>query len=347
MSDAPLLLGIDGGNTKTVALLARADGSVVGTARRLACADPYVVGIDAAADMVIATAEEARLGARRAGAGESIAHAAASMAGADWPEDLDELTSALRPSWPSIRVVNDALGALRAAVPHGPGVVVVAGTGAAIGARGPDGTTWHSSFWQEPHGARELAMRTVQALIRAELGIDPPSSLTGRVLQATGDATVEALLHRRTRRGPSRWAEFDGLAGVLLDAAADGDPTAVAIVHEQGESLGRTALAAARRVGIGDEPFPLALTGGLFRHEGTHLAEALIETVHAERPEARPVRPGLPPVAGALLLAFDDASIPVTLDVERRLASTLATDALYDTRATVATSGDQVAGSGS
>ena len=59
--------------------------------------------------------------------------------------------------------------------------------------------------------------------------------------------------------------------------------------------------------GIPDGPFPLALTGGLFRHEGTHLAEALIETVHAERPEAKPVRAELPPVAGALLLAFDDA----------------------------------------
>ena len=340
MTDEPLLLGIDGGNTKTVALVARADGTVVGTARRLACADPYVVGIADAAEVVIATAAEALRAARDAGTDGSIAHAAASMAGADWPEDLDDLSSALRTSWPSIRVVNDALGALRAAVPEGPGVVVVAGTGAATGARGPDGTVWHSSFWQEPQGARELAVRTVHALIRSELGMEPAGSLTARVLRATGDASVEALLHRRTRRGPSRWAEFDGLAGILLDAAADGDVTAEAIVREQGVSLGRTALAAARRVGIPDGPFPLALTGGLFRHEGTHLAEALIETVHAERPEAKPVRAELPPVAGALLLAFDDAGIPVTAEMEARLSSTLPTDALYDTRAAVISGGD-------
>ncbi len=339
MTDEPLLLGIDGGNTKTVALVARADGTVVGAARRLACADPYVVGIAGAVAVVVATAADALQAARAGGALGSIRHAAASMAGADWPEDIDELTAALRPSWPSIRVVNDALGALRAAVPAGPGVVVVAGTGAATGSRGPDGRTWHSSFWQEPHGARELAERTVQALIRAELGTESATSLVERVLTATGDRTVEDLLHRRTRRGPARWAEFDGLAGVLLDAAADGDPTAEAIVRHQGASLGRTALAAARRVGIPAAPFPLALTGGLFRHAGTHLAEALIETVRSERPEVEPVRPELPPVAGALLLAFDDDGIGLTAGVEARLAAGLPTDALYDTRAALAPGG--------
>jgi N-acetylglucosamine kinase-like BadF-type ATPase len=340
VADEALLLGIDGGNTKAVALVARVDGTVVGTARRLACADPYAVGTAEAIAVVTATAEEALLAARVAGTDGWITQAAASMAGADWPEDLAELSAALRPSWPSIRVVNDALGALRAAVPDGPGVVVVAGTGAATGSRGPDGSTWHSSFWQEPQGARELAVRTMQALVRVDLGIEPATSLTARVLAATGDPTVEALLHRRTRRGPSRWAAFDGLAGVLLDAAADGDPTAEAIVREQGVSLGRTALAAARRVGIPEGPFPLALTGGLFRHEGTHLAEALIETVHAQRPDAEPVRPGLPPVAGALLLAFDDAGIAVTAEVEARLSATLPTEALYDTRAAAPIGGD-------
>jgi N-acetylglucosamine kinase-like BadF-type ATPase len=90
MVDGRLLLGIDGGNTKTVALVARADGTVVGTARRLACADPYVVGLAEAAEVVIATAEEARLAAREAGAHDSVAQAAASMAGADWPEDITE-----------------------------------------------------------------------------------------------------------------------------------------------------------------------------------------------------------------------------------------------------------------
>ena len=340
MADGRLLLGIDGGNTKTVALVARADGTVVGTARRLACADPYAVGIADALEVVTAAADEALLAARIAGADGSIAHAAASMAGADWPEDIAELAGALDRSWPSIRVVNDALGALRSAVPEGPGVVVVAGTGAATGSRGPDGSTWHSSFWQEPQGARELAVRTMQAVVRVDLGIEPATSLTARVLAATGDRTVEELLHRRTRRGPSRWAGFDGLAGVLLDAAADGDPTAEAIVREQGVSLGRTALGAARRVGIPDGPFPLALTGGLFRHAGTHLAEALLETVQAVRPEARPVRPELPPVAGALLLAFDDAGIAVTADVEARLRTTLPTEALYDTRAAVPIGGD-------
>ena len=37
----PLLLGVDGGNSKTIALLARRDGSIVGAGRAGAC-DHYV-----------------------------------------------------------------------------------------------------------------------------------------------------------------------------------------------------------------------------------------------------------------------------------------------------------------
>jgi N-acetylglucosamine kinase-like BadF-type ATPase len=329
-----LLLGVDGGNTKTIALLAMRDGTVVGSGRSLGTADIHATTPELALDAVeraVAGALEAASIVHVAGRAAEIETSAFSIAGSDWPEDTELLVSLLGERWPSPVVVNDAIGALRAAIPAGPGVVVVCGTGTATGARGSDGRTWHTSFWQEPQGARELGEFTIRAIARADLGIDPPTELTARALTLLDAADVESVLHRRTRRGPARWTEPAILAPVLLDTAEAGDATAVAIVRGHGVALGTYALAAMRRVGAVDQPFGVALTGGVFRHPGRLLRDATIAAVLAGAPLAHEVVPSVEPVAGALLLAFDAAGIEVAGDVERRLRATLPEAALYET----------------
>jgi N-acetylglucosamine kinase-like BadF-type ATPase len=350
-----LLLGVDGGNTKTVAAVATPDGTIVGTARILRGSDIYAVEPEAAvaiqlevADRALAAAEAAQAGPApaapaapsadepggsrdRAGAAPSVS-AAFSLAGADWPEDIALLEGRLGARWPGAVVVNDAIGALRAAIPDGPGVVVVCGTGAATGARGPDGRTWHSSFWQEPQGAHELGVRTLQAIARAELGIDPPTALTERVLAATGEPDVEALLHHMHGRETANRRDPASLAWVLLETAAAGDPAATAIVETHGAELGRTALAAARRTGIDlAGPFALALSGGVLRHPSAGLRQAIASTVRAGAPLAELVGPPPEPVAGAVLLAFDAAGLPASPEIRARIREGLAATDLYET----------------
>jgi N-acetylglucosamine kinase-like BadF-type ATPase len=299
----------------------------VGAARVLGCADIYAVGREAALEVVWAAVDEAL-----ASAGDApVRQAAFSMAGADWPEDHDLLRDALAGRFRDPVVVNDALGALRAAIPTGPGVVVAGGTGTATGARGPDGQTWHTSFWQEPQGAHELAQKALLAVYRAELGIGPATALTAAILEATGAPDVETVLHRQSRR-VDRWRAIDALAPVLLDTAASGDAVALALVQEHGASLGRTAVAAARRVGIGAEPFDLALAGGLFRHPATDLGTAVADAVREALPAVHVIRPDLEPAAGALLLAFDAAGIEVEDGVAARLHETMPAARLFDTR---------------
>lgn len=343
-TDRRLVLGVDGGNTKTIALAATTDGTVVGAARALGGSDIYAVGVDAAIASIDRLADEALRAARSGpgadpGGGSAAAPAAAafSLAGADWPEDIAVLRERLAARWPEPLVVNDAIGALRAAVPHGPGVVVVCGTGAATGARGADGRTWHSSFWQEPQGAYELGVRALHAVFRAELRIDPPTALRAAVLEALGERDVEAVLHRTTRREGRDRQLAAGLAPVLLDVAEGGDPVAIAIVRAQGVSLGQTALAAARQVGIERLPFALALAGGVLRHAGAALRETIVATVLADAPQASVVRPTVEPAAGALLLAFDRAGVEVTEAVEARLRATLPPADLFDTHPASAT----------
>ncbi|HEY7591117.1 MAG TPA: BadF/BadG/BcrA/BcrD ATPase family protein [Candidatus Limnocylindrales bacterium] len=339
-----LLAGVDGGNTKTIALVARPDGTIVGAGRALGCADIHAVAVERALPVVARA-----LDAASKQVDEPVRHVAFSMAGADWDEDHVLLAERLGERWPVAAVVNDAIGALRAAIPEGPGVVVVCGTGAATGARGPDGSTWHSSFWQEPQGASELGTRALLAVVAADLGIAPPTSLRDAFLRALGESSVEAVLHRWTHRERhERTDKVDPavLAPLLLDAAEANDPVAVEIVDSHGRALGRTALAATRRVGIGGGPFHLALAGGVFRHPARHLADALVRTVRETAPSVEVVAAELEPAAGALLLAFDAAGIAVDEGVERRLRASLPKGDLYDTYALPAAASRQDAAPG-
>ena len=326
-SDGRLFIGVDGGNTKAVALAAGADGSIAGAARELGCSDIYAVPVDEAIGRLLRVTDDAL--AQAAGRVPEVGGIAFSLAGADWPEDIALLETRLRAHWPAAVVVNDAIGALRAAVPTGPGVAVVCGTGATTGARGPDGRTWHASFWQLPQGAHELGVFALQAVYRAALGIDRPTLLTERLLAATGEPDVEAILHRTTRRERRDGRLAATLAHVLLDAAEEGDPTALDLVRSHGTALGQTALAAARQVGIADDRYTLALAGGVLRHAGTVLRETIVATVRADAPRVGVATSRLEPAAGAVLLAFDAAGIGVDAAVEDRLHETM--PAIFDT----------------
>jgi N-acetylglucosamine kinase-like BadF-type ATPase len=330
MGTEGLVLGVDGGNTKTIALLARPDGRLLGYGRALGCADIHSVGEDAARPVVKAAITDA-LAMAQARPAEVVA-AWFSMAGADWPEDVTALEGSLRSAWPAARVVNDGLGALRAAIPTGPGVVVAAGTGATTAARGPHDRTWHAGFWQHPQGAGELADQALRAVFGAHLGTEPQTRLVGRLLAATGEPDVKSLLHRATRRGSSLFGAFSWLAPALIDVAAEGDPIARRIVLEHGAGLGRIALAAARAVGIEDDAFAIALVGGLFRHADRALASAVLATVRERAPGAIEVAAAFAPSYGALLLALDDVGTPSDPDVEATLRATLAPETIFETR---------------
>ncbi|HMO60320.1 MAG TPA: BadF/BadG/BcrA/BcrD ATPase family protein, partial [Roseiflexaceae bacterium] len=212
-----LILGVDGGNTKTLALVVRCDGTIVG-AGRAGCGDIYGAVSPAAAIAEIEQAVEEALAAAGVVAADLVA-GAFSLAGADWPEDFALLEAAMRRAGygRTITVVNDAIGALYAGSPDGTGVAVACGTGAAIGARNAAGQIWHSSFWQEPQGAGELSSRALRAVYRAELGIDPPTMLTALILAAFAATSVEAVLHQLTARDMARPEVRRQLVRPLID----------------------------------------------------------------------------------------------------------------------------------
>jgi len=329
-----IFLGVDAGNTKTLAVAATEDGAIIGSGRS-GCGDIYgastpeeaLANIDGAVDVALESAGVAR---------GDVCAAGCSLAGADWPEDYEYLYAKLAErGFPErCAIVNDGLGALRAGTADNVGVAVVCGTGAATGARGVDGRSWHASFWQVAGGgAYRLGFAAIDAMLLAELGLAPSTVLTPRLLGHYGYDDVGKLLHDFSRRVDPMPRRADALAHLVLDAATEGDDVAREIVRSQAWDMGRIAVAAARKVGFDDSEFPLVLAGGVLRHESTVLADDIVETVRDAGLGAVPVRSVLEPVVGALLLGFDKAGVDsVDSQFRSNLLRSMPDQALFHTK---------------
>ena len=321
------VLAIDAGNSKTIALVARVDGRIVGAGRR-GGGDIYGVGEPAA---YAAHAEAARLAMVQAGvSADAIKAYVLSAAGADWPEDFDAIRAgSVVHGLPMPQVVNDAMGGLRAGSPDGAGVAVVCGTGSAIGAKAADGRVWHSSFWIGAYGGGSLGDAAIRAMVREALGHGPATQLTQALQTHFGLDSAEAVLHHLTHRGSGIRPRT--LSRLVLDVAASGDPVALAIAREQAEALGDYAITAARRVGLDTGHFTLVLSGGVLRHSSDLIADGIVARVRATLPQAQPVRAEFEPAVGALLLALEQGGVPVDDAVLFNVRATMPAAELFAT----------------
>jgi len=331
-SKPSLLLGVDGGNTKTVALVSTLEGAILGVGRA-GRSDIYNTADERVALNEVHSAVTAALTMAGADA-EDLAVGTFSMAGADWPEDIDLLRRAMIKFGfgQRIQIVNDALGALRAGAPDGIGAAVICGTGIAIGARNTQERIWYSGHWAVAFGGAEFGQRALLAVYEAHLGLGPPTSLTDSVISFFDATSTEEVLHRCTARGTDRhWMEQARLAPLLIQEAASGDEVACAIVREGGTRNADVALVAARAVGLDAGPFPLVLAGGVLRHPSRLLEKTIRDRVMESLPMVSVVDNSPEPVVGAVLLARDLLDARPDQAVTDRLVASLPGDWLFAT----------------
>ena len=123
-----LAIGVDAGGTATVAA-ASIDGAYQDTVRG-SPGNASSLGVAAATDAIVATVR--RIARERTPAALFVA-----AAGAGRSDVRDPMLAALRAAFPKTTLVaieDDTRVALRAAIPDGPGVVVIAGTGSVANA---------------------------------------------------------------------------------------------------------------------------------------------------------------------------------------------------------------------
>jgi len=319
-----MILGVDGGGTKTLAVAVDSAGRVVGTGRS-GPSNYQVLGLDAAVRSLRSAVRSALSSVPRT---ERLSRAVFGLAGADFELDRSRLERALAAmdelSGAPVVVRNDAEVALVGAVAGVRGVAVCAGTGAiAVGMDGLDRVAradgWGYLLGDEGSGYW-IGLEALRAVVRREDG----RARRGRELERAvlGSLQVEdapALLDWTYGR-PASVNDIAALAPLVLAAAAQGDPEAARIVHRAGERLGRATCAVVRRLGFSGEAFPLVALGGLLQ---SSLAAGLRRPVEAAVDKAAPGGawqvPLLPAEFGAVLLgAILDGIAPDDLVADLR-----------------------------
>jgi N-acetylglucosamine kinase len=296
------VLGIDAGGTKTVCLLADAEGRVVAEARG-GGANLQSVG-ELEVEKVLYAAMEAAL------AGRDVAPAAICLgiAGVDRPADAETIRSIMHRVGYKARtlVVNDALVALEAGAADQPGVVIVAGTGSIAYGRNRSGQAARAGGWGyligDEGGGFWIGRSALASVVRQFDGRGPATQLTALVLQHMGLASPTELIHEIYYRDLHRRA-IAGLAALVHQAASQGDAVAAQILVRAGTELASAAASVIARLGMRGDAFPTVLAGGIFR--GVPALAKDVETRLSEIAPRSTVRPlEVEPAVGAVRLAL-------------------------------------------
>jgi N-acetylmuramic acid 6-phosphate etherase len=308
---APLVMGIDGGGSKTLALLAGEDGQLIG--RGLAGPSNFqLVGIPAAR---AALQDALRLAFHSASVPDQrLAALCLGMAGVSRPGDrkwLDDwlATSASEQIADRVEIVTDGALLLWAGTPEGWGVGVISGTGSiAMGCR-PDGRWARAGGWGPQMGdegsAYALGWAALHAITQAADGRGPVTRLTGLVLETWGLPDAASLVGYIYQQSESH-TRIASLGPLVSQAASEGDMVALEIQAQAAADLAKMAVSVARQLGFtGTMPcsVPCALGGGVVIHNEA-IVQGLVEAARRDGVNLEPVEKVSEPAWGAVRLAL-------------------------------------------
>jgi glucosamine kinase len=293
------VVGLDVGGSKTRAVLADAGGVLAETV--VGSANVASVGAGEATRQLSAALE--RLG------GTDIRRVCAGAAGADSPDQREQLAAVIAGLLPKARVtvVHDAQ-LLLAAAGLDTGIALISGTGSVAWGVDPAGRTWRAGGWGyllgdegSGYGVARSAVRHVLARLDRD---EAPDRLTAALVARCGLAGPEAL-QERFYANPERryWARQ---AGVVFELAAAGDPAGRRIVDEAADALSALVRTVA---GVLGSTGPLVCAGGLITHQPLLLARLRHDLAGAGITDIRLL--DRDPVHGAVHLARECGAVLV------------------------------------
>jgi N-acetylglucosamine kinase-like BadF-type ATPase len=292
-----LILGIDGGGTRTRAsilagdkLLAHAEN---GSIKRLR------VGAEAAETHLRALLKEVYAQAGVTGVyAASVGVASASMPGtAEWITAVFHDFAVERSE-----VVGDEVIALDAAFRGGPGILQIAGTGSNTIGRAPDGSRetaggWSSHLGDEGSGYW-IGLHSLRRALKAH-DREQPTQVLEKIGEIWGTPDLDDLVNLGdSTPGP----DFAALAPAINELAEAGDPVAVEVLRQAAADLVEFVLlvrAKLRRKHAIAGEVPVAWTGGVIEHM-TLVREAFFAGLKAAAPLMPVGRESVVSLEGAL-----------------------------------------------
>lgn len=304
-----LLLGVDGGGSKTRAVVTDGAGVVLGEGLA-GPSNPLRVGVGEAVSAIRDAVDKAcaEAGVRRV----EIVAAEVGLAGVKRADIRERMNAAVAElGIKTVEVVTDADIALYGATEGKPGLVIIAGTGSiccGINARGRRACAggWGPVAGDEGSGSW-LARRALQAVARATDGRGQRTSLVEAACEyfnvtAADDLSTAVYAPNMTN------SRIAGFSRRVVAAAKRRDALAREIVEEAGRELALAAAAVIRKLKMERERFQVAYVGGVFAAGGLIL-DPLKEELAQVAPRAFVAPPVLAPAEAAARMAGEQLQL--------------------------------------
>lgn len=302
-----LVLGVDGGGTKTAAWLATAgptesqDILGKGTAGP---GNPRAVGFETAQQNILAAIAAAFADAKLPH--QPAAAACFGLAGAGRPEEQQQIETWAkdRRFAQRIQVVGDAELVLAAAAPDNVGIALISGTGSLAWGRNAKGETARAGGWGyligDEGSGYAIAVAALRAAMQAADGWGPKSALLEEFQRHFAISRPEQVVERIYDPSMTRRQIAELAASVF--AIAEYDRVARQLIDRAAADLAAMVNKLAARLSFSRNDYRLALAGGVLIHQPTFHQTVLDELV---RMKVEPKTSTLvaEPVRGAVELA--------------------------------------------
>ncbi|MEJ5251063.1 MAG: hypothetical protein HPY54_07860 [Chthonomonadetes bacterium] len=312
-----LVMGIDGGQSTTRALIADTEGNLLG------------LGVGGAANHIHEPGGPERLrqslrdavnGALQSASLPPDTRFAVALCGMTGGGALVEEICQQELPAEKVVVTHDTRTALYCITQGAPGAVVIAGTGSVAYGMNELGETAAVGGWGYLMGdegsAYWIALQALNVCTRAEDGRIPNTWLKRAILTHFGLDSLRAL-HQRIYSGQMSRAEIASAARAVSDAARLGERMAIRILGSAGRELGMMAVVVLRKLGMQYQRVKVGIVGGV-ANAPQPLHEAFRERVYRST-LAEVVSPRFPMVVSAVCMALEQAGVPVGEAMWQRL----------------------------
>ena len=298
------VVGVDGGGTKTEAVVMDAHQRVIGEGLA-GPSNPLRVGIAGAAASIREAIDNACASAKLR-RGDLVA-AQIGLAGARRQELRERMRETLTPlDIGEIEVVTDASIALYGATGGAPGLVVIAGTGSICCGINARRKRFCAGGWGpiagDEGGGAWLARRALRAVAHAFDGRGPQTALTDLAcayFHVTSPDDLTTAIYAPTITNE----RLAGFGRDVVNAAKEEDSVALQIVADGGTELGYAACAVIRHLQMERDRFQIAYVGGVFKAAGDLMLDTLREEVRKVAPRAFFDPPHFAPAVAAARMA--------------------------------------------
>ena len=300
-----LVIGVDGGGTKSVAWVAALDhstnGAVLGRGQS-GPSNPRSVGFHAAQSAIADAIGNALIDAKRPKAPAAAAWFGVAGAGRQSEQGQLEAWARLEGKLAHrVRVSGDAEPILAAAAADHWGIALIGGTGSLAWGRNQQGVVARTGGWGyligDEGSAYAIAVAAIRAVMQAADGRRPNTSLLDSFLEYFGAASTADMIEMVYSPNMTR----DRIAGsAQLVFLQRDDLVAAAIVTQAADDLATMVAALALQLNLPKSGYPLAMAGSLLLNQAS-FRRAIEDRLTAIAPCA--ITLVTEPVLGAVALA--------------------------------------------